>query len=162
MAQVSTAGVLAQWTEVADAPADRGGALWRLAATGRQVDANVIRLPAGERVETHREPDLDVLLCVLSGSGEVETDGRRQPLEGGSLVWLPRGARRSLTAGSEALVYLTAHRRRPGLAIAGADGQGYEGGEPACMLNRICTACDRPADDPEARFCARCGTRLPS
>ncbi|MFE5854423.1 hypothetical protein ACFQ61_14570 [Streptomyces sp. NPDC056500] len=158
MAQVPAAGVLARWTEVADVPAGRGGALWRLEAGGRQLDANVVRLPAGERVETHEEGDLDVLLCVLSGHGEVEIDGQRQALAVDSLVWLPRGARRSLRAGGDGLVYLTAHRRRPGLAIAGA--QGLEGGESACMLNRLCPSCDRPADDPGARFCARCGMRL--
>src|SRR5690606_21407142 len=48
-----------------DAPA---GALWRLAESGRQLDANVVRLPPGQQVGTHREPDLDVLHLVLAGS----------------------------------------------------------------------------------------------
>ncbi|MFE4537148.1 hypothetical protein ACFRKB_19040 [Streptomyces scopuliridis] len=45
--------------------AERGGALWRLAEAGRQLDATVVRLPPGAAaVEEHAEPDLDVLLLV--------------------------------------------------------------------------------------------------
>ncbi|MEW2556754.1 hypothetical protein AB0957_34175 [Streptomyces zhihengii] len=178
MAQPPVAGVLAAVTELlAAAPDDRGGALWRLAPVARQLDANVIRVPPGERVAPHVEPDLDVLLCVLRGGGELTVAGTTDRLEAGRVAWLPRGTERSLVAGPDGLVHLTAHRRRPGLAIgsvppsaarsagvaataAGTD-DGRAGGEPACLLNRICSACDRPADSSDARFCARCGTRLP-
>lgn len=72
------------------------GALWRLAEPGRQLDANVVRIPPGQEVGTHREPDLDVLLLVLAGHG-------------------------TLTAGPEGLTYLTVHRRRPGMRIQRRD-----------------------------------------
>ncbi|MFJ8471036.1 cupin domain-containing protein [Kitasatospora sp. NPDC094011] len=98
-------------------PADRGGALWRLQEDGRQLDANIIRLPADAEVAAHVEPDLDVLLQVLDGSGRLETDGTGQPLSPGCTAWLPRGARRALAAGGDGLVYLTVHRRRPGLTV---------------------------------------------
>ncbi|MGW3498214.1 hypothetical protein [Streptomyces sp. NPDC001020] len=101
-------------TEVAAAPA---GALWKLAESGRQLDANVIRLPAGHRVDTHTEPDLDVLLLVLTGDGTLTTPQNPQHLSEGALLWLPHGSTRSLTAGEHGLSYLTVHRRRPGMQI---------------------------------------------
>ncbi|MFF9642974.1 cupin domain-containing protein [Kitasatospora aureofaciens] len=102
------------------APADRSGALWRLQEEGRQLDANIIRLPANAEVAGHVEPDLDVLVQVLDGSGRLETDNGHQDLSPGCTAWLPRGARRSVTAGGDGLVYLTVHRRRPGLSIRSA------------------------------------------
>ncbi|QDY79589.1 hypothetical protein [Streptomyces qinzhouensis] len=178
-----TAGVLARPADIGTGSGDRGGAVWRLAESGRQLDANIVRIRPGARVATHVEPDLDVLLCVVGGDGELTTDGGPQPLEPGCVAWLPHGSRRAVTAGPAGLVYLTAHRRRPGLTIRrGPDGSGAagtdgasgpgeprtaarapaEGGEAACPLNRICPGCDRPADDGGARFCSRCGTPLPS
>src|SRR5690606_20089044 len=97
-----------------DAPA---GALWRLAEPGRQLDANVVRIPPGQRVDTHREPDLDVLLLVLAGSGTLTAPDGTHPLRQGSLTWLPHGSPRALAADADGLTYLTVHRRRPGLRI---------------------------------------------
>ncbi|MFI9822539.1 cupin domain-containing protein [Streptomyces sp. NPDC052013] len=97
-----------------DAPA---GALWRLAESGRQLDANVVHLPPGHQVGTHREPDLDVLHLVIAGSGTLTAPDGAHPLHRGTLTWLPHGSTRSLTAGPEGLTYLTVHRRRPGLRI---------------------------------------------
>ncbi|GAA0288165.1 hypothetical protein GCM10010302_28150 [Streptomyces polychromogenes] len=36
-----------------------------------------------------------------------------------------------------------------------------EGGEPACLLHRVCPACGRLAEDPSPYHCAHCGTELP-
>ncbi|MFF9865730.1 hypothetical protein ACF1G0_09920 [Streptomyces sp. NPDC013953] len=165
-----------------DAPADRGGALWRLAADGRQLDANVVRLGPDARVAVHVEPDLDVLLYVVDGTGRLDPgdgDGQgERELGAGAVVWLPRGARRGVVAGAAGLAYLTVHRRRPGLSIrsapaspaavaegdtrARATGSGA-GGEPVCLLNRVCPECGRLApDESDVRFCGRCGSRLPS
>ncbi|WNO71714.1 MULTISPECIES: cupin domain-containing protein [unclassified Streptomyces] len=161
------AGVLAGLADVRAVPVDRGGALWRLSEAGRQLDANIIRVPPGDRVARHAEADLDVLLCVLDGSGELETDAGRQRLEAGSVAWLPRGSHRALSAGADGLAYVTAHTRRPGLAIRNASASAVaavsaepEGGEAACLLNRICPACDRPAEAIDARYCTRCGSSL--
>ncbi|GAB3175960.1 cupin domain-containing protein [Streptomyces incanus] len=97
-----------------DAPA---GALWRLAESGRQLDANVVRIPPGRQVDTHREPDLDVLLLVLSGEGSLTAPDGTRPLRAGALTWLPHGSTRALAAGEQGLTYLTVHRRRPGMQI---------------------------------------------
>jgi quercetin dioxygenase-like cupin family protein len=97
-----------------DAPA---GALWRLAESGRQLDANVVHLPAGGRVGTHAEPDLDVLLLVVAGDGTMDTVEGPMALAGGALCWLPHGSTRSVSAGAGGLTYVTVHRRRPGMQI---------------------------------------------
>ncbi|GGY41264.1 cupin domain-containing protein [Streptomyces djakartensis] len=93
------------------------GALWRLAEPGRQLDANLVRIPPGGRIGAHTEPDLDVLLLVVAGDGALDRAADPQPLAPGSLVWLPRGSARGLVAGSGGLSYVTVHRRRPGMQI---------------------------------------------
>jgi quercetin dioxygenase-like cupin family protein len=101
-----------------DAPA---GAMWRLTEPGRQLDANLVHVPAESHIDSHVEPDLDVLLLVVSGSGTLGTAKGPQPLFEGSLTWLPRGSSRSVTAGQDGLSYLTVHSRRPGLQIRSND-----------------------------------------
>jgi quercetin dioxygenase-like cupin family protein len=98
-----------------------GGALWRLAEPGRQLDANLVHLPPRRRVAAHTEPDVDVLLLVVAGGGTV--DGARGPqrLTPGTLLWLPHGSRRGLSADENGLTYLTVHRRRPGMRIRRRD-----------------------------------------
>lgn len=108
-------------TEETSAPAGGAtapaGALWKLAESGRQLDANVVHLPPGRGVDAHAEPLLDVLLLVVAGDGTLTTvDGPRHLTEG-TLLWLPHGSRRSLTAGAGGLSYLTVHPRRPGMQI---------------------------------------------
>jgi|GEM_PF-1207871 len=148
---------------LAAAPPEQRGALWRLAEPGRQLDANLVRLPPGARVAAHAEGVLDVLLLAVAGSGSLrpepipagggaetgggaagggavvgggaaggaeaaggaaegstEAGGARSEeiaLAPGAAVWLPRGSRRSLSAGPDGLAYLTVHQRRPGLAV---------------------------------------------
>ena len=105
-----------------DALPDTAGVLWKLAESGRQLDANVVHQPAGRRVETHQEPDLDVLLMVLSGDGILGAGAEDTPrrLDPGLLMWLPHTSIRSITAGQDGLSYLTVHRRRPGMQIRSA------------------------------------------
>ncbi|MEU6546205.1 hypothetical protein [Streptomyces sp. NPDC046859] len=110
------ARLLCDVTTLTDAPAS-AGVLWRLAEPGRQMDANVVHLPPGRRVDTHVEPDLDVLLLVVGGEGTVTGPGGDQHLATGALLWLPRGCRRALAAGEPGLSYVTVHRRRPGMTV---------------------------------------------
>lgn len=102
---------------LADHSARPAGVVWRLAEDGRQLDANVLNLPAGQAIGTHAEPDLDVLLVIVAGTGTIDTETGSLSLVPGELVWLPRGSTRSLTAGIDGLAYLTVHRRRPGMQI---------------------------------------------
>ncbi|WP_312870215.1 AraC family ligand binding domain-containing protein [Streptomyces himalayensis] len=193
MAPHSEPGVLARMADLlGETPPEQGGALWRLAARERQLDANVVRLTPGADVVAHTEPDLDVLLYVTDGGGQLDAEGRRHTLGPGSLTWLPHGTRRSLSAGPDGMAYVTVHRRRPGLTIRSAaperepqtgseselQAEGApepqrrphprepvaqpEGGEAACLLHRVCPDCGRLASERDAMYCSRCGTRLPS
>ncbi|WP_327299243.1 MULTISPECIES: hypothetical protein [unclassified Streptomyces] len=158
---------------VRDATEGDRGALWRLAEPERQLDSNVIRLTPDAEVAGHVEPDLDVLVCVVGGGGQLETAGGRQQLAPGAVIWLPHGVRRSLAAGPDGLCYLTVHRRRPGLSIASAAPASTMpaaptapvergGGEAACLLHLVCPGCGRLAQESDARFCSRCGEELPA
>ncbi|MEV6795291.1 hypothetical protein AB0M87_25620 [Streptomyces sp. NPDC051320] len=104
-------------TALTGQPPETSGAVWRLAESGRQLDANVVHLPPLQRVDTHTEPELDVLLLVVAGRGTLGTTKGSEPLGEGRLIWLPHGSTRSVTAGAEGLSYLTVHRRRPGMRI---------------------------------------------
>ncbi|MFF7458429.1 cupin domain-containing protein [Kitasatospora sp. NPDC008115] len=100
-----------------EAGADQGGALWRLTGAQRQLDANVVRLRPGASVAEHVEPDLDVLLLGIAGRGTLRCGGVAHVLEPGVLRTVPHGAARAVAAGPEGVVYLTVHRRRPGMAV---------------------------------------------
>lgn len=79
---------------LADIPAMSAGVLWRLTQAGRQLDANLVHLAPREQIGYHTEPDLDVLLVVVSGDGSLSTHNGLLQLTVGLLVWLPRGAAR--------------------------------------------------------------------
>lgn len=96
---------------------DLTGAVWKLQARERDLDSNIIALPAEGGTGTHTGPDLDVLIHVLSGSGRLITEKGHVDLVPGALVWLPRRSRRRVTAGPNGLRYLTVHRRRQALVL---------------------------------------------
>lgn len=100
--------------EVAAAVGEPGvaGAVWRLEPSERQLDANLIALPAGGTIEEHVGADLDVLLHVVAGSGTLRSVAEDIPLEPGALVYLPRGSRREIAAGAGGLRYLSVHTRK--------------------------------------------------
>ena len=93
------------------------GAVWKLQTRDRDLDSNIIALPAGGAIETHTGPDLDVLIHVLAGTGELATENGVVDLCPGALVWLPRRSRRRFTAGPSGLRYLTVHQRRRSLIL---------------------------------------------
>jgi len=119
--------VLADTTLLADttglgAPDAAGaGVAWKLQMRERDLDSNVITLAPGAAIGAHYGPDLDVLIHVLSGSGQLVTELNAAPLRPGSLVWLPRRSRREFTAGSDGLMYLTVHQRRQALMLTPHD-----------------------------------------
>ena len=117
-----TARILCDTATLAAAASSEAAVAWKLTENGRQLDANLVRLTPGRHVAPHAEPDLDVLLLVVSGDGALGTPEQDapQPLTPGALVWLPHGSTRSITAGDDGLAYLTVHRRSPGMQIGRA------------------------------------------
>lgn len=95
---------------------DVDGAVWSL-PHGGDLDANLVRLGAGGAIAEHVNDDVDVLLVVHAGGGELIVDELRHPLRAGQLALVPRGARRSLRAGTDGIGYLSIHRRRSPMTI---------------------------------------------
>ncbi len=106
-------------TDQRTAPAGEGenGAVWKLQEEQRDLDSNIIALPPEGTIDAHTGPDLDVLIHVLAGSGQLATELETLELTPGALVWLPRRSRRQFTAGPEGLRYLTVHQRRQALVL---------------------------------------------
>lgn len=105
---------------IGGAPTDAAGALWHLDGDGRELDANVVAVPAGGEIGRHEGADLDVLILVLDGSGELQTAGETIALRPGVMVWLPRRSERRFVGGADGVRYFTVHRRKPGLSITRA------------------------------------------
>lgn len=97
---------------------DAQGFIWRLEPGARDLDSNIIALPPEGEIAQHIGPDLDVLILVLDGSGELHTELTTISLHPGALLWLPRNAERAVVAGPEGLRYLTVHQRKPTLNIS--------------------------------------------
>ena len=88
-----------------------GGVVWTLQAS-QDLNANLVRFGPGRGVGEHVNDDVDVLLLGVSGSGIVGVDGEEHALEAGSLVFVPKGSRRSVRGATEGFAYLTVHTRR--------------------------------------------------
>lgn len=110
---------LADTTALAGA-ADAAGVIWKLRMRERDLDSNIIALGPCAVIDAHAGPDVDVLIHVLAGSGQLSTELGDVPLRTGSLAWLPRRSRRQFTAGPDGLRYLTVHKRRQALTITTA------------------------------------------
>ncbi|MFJ7157284.1 zinc ribbon domain-containing protein [Streptomyces sp. NPDC101118] len=138
---------------------EQSGALWRLRRRTRQLDANVVRFPAGHSVAAHTEAEVDVLVIVVAGGGTLTVGGGARELRPGMVVLVPRGKARGIDAGPDGLVLLTAHRRRTGLRIGRRSPA--RSGPPECAVHLVCGNCHRHAIEVDARYCSACGTPLP-
>jgi uncharacterized protein (DUF2249 family)/quercetin dioxygenase-like cupin family protein len=112
--------VLADTSALSTAAADATGVIWKLQMRERDLDSNVIALAPGATIDAHAGPDVDVLIHVLAGSGQLCTEVDTLALRPGSLTWLPRRSRRQFTAGPDGLKYLTVHQRRQALTLTTA------------------------------------------
>lgn len=97
-------------------PVGSGGAIWSL-PHGGDLDANLIRLDPVAGIGAHVNNDVDVLVFVQSGTGELTVDGRTEALGADHLALIPKGSLRSIAAGAAGLTYLSVHRRRSPLGI---------------------------------------------
>ena len=94
-----------------------GGAIWSL-PHGGDLDANLVRLAPDARIGRHVNDELDVLLVVQSGAGEIEVDGERRQLAADHLALIPKGSERMIEAGESGFTYLSIHQRRGPLTIS--------------------------------------------
>ncbi|HEY6493323.1 MAG TPA: DUF2249 domain-containing protein [Trebonia sp.] len=93
------------------------GVVWKLQMRERDLDSNIIALAPGATIDAHAGPGIDVLIHVLTGTGQLITELGPIALAPGSLCWLPRRSRRQFIAGPDGLRYLTVHQRRQALTL---------------------------------------------
>jgi quercetin dioxygenase-like cupin family protein len=86
------------------------GARWRL--DGEELQANLVRLDRGDRIQPHRNDEVEVLVVVVSGRGELTLDGQVHQLAPMVVAHLPKGMVRAVVAVDGSLAYLSVHRRR--------------------------------------------------
>lgn len=108
-------------TNTAEQPEQpRRGAVWSIAEPERELDSNLIRLPAGESIPLHLGAEVDTLIHVVQGDGALLGEDGEEPLRSGDVALLPRRTMRGFRAGADGLQYLTVHRRRQSLRIGNA------------------------------------------
>lgn len=90
--------------------AQSDGPIW--STNSEQLNVNLLRLSTGDGIASHANQEVDVLIVVFEGSGELSVDRETHPLNPGRAVVVPRGATRALRCTAGPLVYITVHRRR--------------------------------------------------
>jgi hypothetical protein len=93
-----------------------GGAVWSL-PHGGDLDANLVRLASRACIPEHVNRDVDVLVVVRSGGGQLVVDETTHDLTETTVALVPRGSARSIRAGDDGLDYLSIHRRREAMQI---------------------------------------------
>jgi quercetin dioxygenase-like cupin family protein len=88
------------------------GARWRL--DGEDLQANLVRLGRGDCIQPHRNDEVEMLVVVVAGRGELTLDGQVHPLAPMVVAHLPKGTVRAIAAVDGPLTYLSIHRRRSG------------------------------------------------
>jgi quercetin dioxygenase-like cupin family protein len=84
-----------------------------------ELNATLLAWPPGHEVVEDAPSVLDVLLVVLEGDGTAKVDDREHELVPGSVLLVEGGSTRAIRAGGEGLRYLSVHRRRGPLQVAG-------------------------------------------
>jgi quercetin dioxygenase-like cupin family protein len=98
------------------AGAAHDGPIWSL--NSEQLNINLLRFGAGEGIPPHTNGEVDVLIVIVEGEGQLMLDDEERPIRAGEAVLIPRGARRAISCVSGVLAYLSCHRRRSGLMPA--------------------------------------------
>lgn len=96
------------------------GVQWTLREP-RDLNVNLVSLDPRSSVGEHNNVDVDVLLVVLSGSGELMIGAQVIDLKAHVAAHVPKTTRRSVRAGEDGVVYLTVHRRRSPLGVTRRD-----------------------------------------
>lgn len=81
-------------------------------STSQDLNVNLIVLQRDERIETHRNDEVDVLIVGIDGTGEISIDGATARITPDTAIIVPLGAERGLLALTSSFAYLTCHRQR--------------------------------------------------
>jgi quercetin dioxygenase-like cupin family protein len=86
-------------------------------AASEDLNATILVWPPNDGPPEHVNEERDVLVVCLAGSGLLLVDDEPHDLQPGAALIVEKGRRRRLTAGADGVRYLTAHLRRPPLAV---------------------------------------------
>ena len=84
------------------------------------LDCTVLQWPVGHEIARHVNEEVDVVMTVLQGTGQLEVDDAKTLLKPGLVVVIPKGTARRIKAETEPLVYLNVHKRRKRLMPTGS------------------------------------------
>ena len=90
-----------------------GGPRW--GHESEDLDLTLLAWTAGQGVATHRNTEVDVVLIVVAGAGEVTVNAEQYHLTPGQALLIPKGAERAIQCAGDHFSYLSLHRRRRGL-----------------------------------------------
>src|SRR3954471_16710582 len=66
------------------------GPIWSV--NSEQLNVNLLRLPTGDGIAAHINGEVDVVLVIYEGGGELTVDGVAYALRPGRTLVVPRGA----------------------------------------------------------------------
>ncbi len=87
----------------------------QLGHESEDLNVTLLAWKAGEGVAPHINEEVDVVLIIVSGEGEVVVDGQTFTLSVGQALLIPKGRERAIRCTGEWLSYLSVHKRRRGL-----------------------------------------------
>ena len=79
------------------------------------LDLTFLSWQSGREIAAHVNGEVDVVLFVVVGTGEVTVNGETHALTAGQALLIPKGSERAIRCTGERFSYLSIHRRRAGL-----------------------------------------------
>lgn len=79
------------------------------------LNLTLLAWKTGESVAPHVNVEVDVVLIVVAGEGDVHVNGTVHALRPGQALLIPKGVARAIRPTSARFSYLSVHRRRRGL-----------------------------------------------
>ena len=79
------------------------------------LDLTLLAWTAGQGVAAHVNSEVDVVLIVIAGAGDVTVNAKHYRLVPGQALVIPKNAERAIQCTGDHFSYLSLHRRRRGL-----------------------------------------------
>jgi quercetin dioxygenase-like cupin family protein len=110
--QATLAGILIDLADLGER-AKSSGPQWSHEST--DLDLTLLTWTASQGIASHVNDEVDVMLVVVAGAGEVTVNDDVYRLQTGQALLIPKGTQRSIRCTGERFSYLSLHRRRRGL-----------------------------------------------
>ena len=94
------------------------GPLW--STESEDLDCTFVAWETGQGVLEHVNSEVDVIMVVISGYGNVYVNGESVELSRGKVVVVPKEATRAIKATGDGLAYVNVHKRRKRLQLSNA------------------------------------------